>query len=426
MLDFKSFVGLLVIIYLVGMLVIRSRKPRLPVWSIMTFSMFMVLATGLVPIDDMGSMISIDVILFLIGMFSIVAILDYSGILDYIATWFIVRFGSRYSILLALSFIYGVLSAYTVNDALTLMGVPIAISIYRAIGIDIKIILLLTAFSITIGSVMTPVGNPQNMLISSLSGMPSPFILFLKKLTIPTLINLIVTPIVLIKIYKIKNKKTGLGFVPGELIKDKKEAILGTTCFVITIALFILNDVLETYGFPHVSRRGFIPFIIASIAYMFSKHPRKILQKVSWGTIMFFIAMFITMEGIWRSGILNPVLAFILPTKIEGFSGILRITTASLLFSQFLSNVPFTKLFISYMKSLGYTGTDTDVWITLAMATTIAGNLTILGAASNIIMLEVVEERKGKSITFTEFMKIGTLITLVNTCIYLPFIFLIN
>ncbi|MEM4695581.1 MAG: SLC13 family permease, partial [Ignisphaera sp.] len=205
MLDFKSFVGLLVIVYLVGMLVIRSRKPRLPVWSIMAFSMFMVLATGLVPVDDMGSMISIDVILFLIGMFSIVAILDYSGVLDSIAAWFIVRFGTRYSILLALSFIYGVLSAYTVNDALTLMGVPIAISISRAIGIDIKIILLLTAFSITIGSVMTPVGNPQNMLISSLSGMPSPFILFLKKLTIPTLINLIVTPIVLIKIYKIKN-----------------------------------------------------------------------------------------------------------------------------------------------------------------------------------------------------------------------------
>ncbi|MEM4040856.1 MAG: SLC13 family permease, partial [Ignisphaera sp.] len=149
MLDFKSFVGLLVIVYLVGMLVIRSRKPRLPVWSIMAFSMFMVLATGLVPVDDMGSMISIDVILFLIGMFSIVAILDYSGVLDSIAAWFIVRFGTRYSILLALSFIYGVLSAYTVNDALTLMGVPIAISISRAIGIDIKIILLLTAFSIT-------------------------------------------------------------------------------------------------------------------------------------------------------------------------------------------------------------------------------------------------------------------------------------
>lgn len=112
----------------------------------MAFSMFMVLATGLVPVDDMGSMISIDVILFLIGMFSIVAILDYSGVLDSIAAWFIVRFGTRYSILLALSFIYGVLSAYTVNDALTLMGVPIAISISRAIGIDIKIILLLTAF----------------------------------------------------------------------------------------------------------------------------------------------------------------------------------------------------------------------------------------------------------------------------------------
>ena len=87
-----------------------------------------------------------------------------------------------------------------------------------------------------------------------------------------------------------------------------------------------------------------------------------------------------------------------------------------------LSNVPFVKLFITYMKNLGHTGSDTSPWITLAMASTIAGNLTILGAASNVIVLEVLESRMGTTITFTEFLKIGAVVTIINTLIYMPFL----
>jgi len=76
-----------------------------------------------------------------------------------------------------------------------------------------------------------------------------------------------------------------------------------------------------------------------------------------------------------------------------------------------LSNVPFVKLFINYMKTLGYTGEDCSSWLTLAMASTIAGNLTILGAASNIIILEVLESRMNTTITFMEFLKVGAIVT---------------
>jgi Na+/H+ antiporter NhaD/arsenite permease-like protein len=132
--------------------------------------------------------------------------------------------------------------------------------------------------------------------------------------------------------------------------------------------------------------------------------------------------MFVTMEGVWRSGVLQPLLNIILPAKSCGFIGILRITIASILLSQLLSNVPFVKLFTDYMKSLGYTGSDTNAWIALAMSSTIAGNLTILGAASNIIVLEVLESKMNSTITFTEFLKIGSVVTLVNVAIYLIFL----
>ena len=110
--------------------------------------------------------------------------------------------------------------------------------------------------------------------------------------------------------------------------------------------------------------------------------------------------------------------------KESGIIGLANTTIASILLSQALSNVPFVKLFITYMKNLGYTGNDTSSWITLAMASTIAGNLTILGAASNIIVLEVLESRMDTTITFIEFLKIGIIVTTVNTIIYLAFIIL--
>jgi Na+/H+ antiporter NhaD/arsenite permease-like protein len=75
------------------------------------------------------------------------------------------------------------------------------------------------------------------------------------------------------------------------------------------------------------------------------------------------------------------------------------------------------------MKGLGYTGEDYSSWLTLAMASTIAGNLTILGAASNIIILEVLESRMNTTMTFIELLKVGAIVTAINTVIYLMFIF---
>lgn len=80
------------------------------------------------------------------------------------------------------------------------------------------------------------------------------------------------------------------------------------------------------------------------------------------------------------------------------------------------------KLFITFLKNSGYGPADVDVWLALAATSTIAGNLTILGAASNIIMLETLETKMNTTITFTEFFKIGLLVTTVNTLVYLAFL----
>ncbi|MCX8185469.1 MAG: SLC13 family permease [Sulfolobales archaeon] len=421
----SELVGLGVVLYIVVSLILRSRVSYLPTWSIMAFSSFITVVAGLIQFDEIGSVIDMDVILFLIGMFSLVSLAESSGLLSTLSAWYIGRFKSRYQLIYASSFLFGLLSAFAVNDTVALMGPPIAYTISRATGLNPKFMFLLLAYSLTIGSVMTPIGNPQNVLVAIQSGIPAPFILFAKKLALPTVINLLLLSYVLIKIFRVENSSIDIWLVPQEQIRDKRDATLAGVALATAILTLVVNDLLEFLGAPHFTHRGFIPFVVAAGTYLLARNPRRVIASVDWGTIVFFITMFITMEGVWRSGVLNPVLSYLVFSKLGGVEGVVAVTVSSLLLSQVLSNVPFVKLFIKFLKSVGYGPSDTDIWVALAASSTIAGNLTILGAASNIIVLEVLEAKMNTSISFTEFFKVGVVVTVLNTVVYIFFLLIL-
>ncbi|MEM2121016.1 MAG: SLC13 family permease [Archaeoglobaceae archaeon] len=419
--SWRFWSGLIVLAFLVVGLVVRSKRPWIPVWCIMAFSSFMTVSFGLVSFDEVDKVVNMDVILFLIGMFSLVGLADSSGLLKLVSMRFVSLFKSKFALIYASSFLFGLLSAFAVNDTVALVGPLIAYTISKVARVEAKFMFLLLAFSLTIGSVMTPIGNPQNILIAVESGMSAPFISFVAKLAIPTFINLAITPYILIKIFRVKNETLNASSNPKEALNNGRDSLLAALGILMTILALLINDLLQLSEGPHITYRGVIPFVIAAGIFMMTSNPRKVLANVDWGTIVFFITMFITMEGIWRSEVLQPILSHIIPSKSDGMIGILKITIASLLFSQLLSNVPFVKLFINYMQDIGYSANDVDAWLCLAMASTIAGNLTLLGAASNIIVLETLESRMKTTITFVEFMKYGIVVTFFNCIVYLAF-----
>lgn len=423
--DYRSAVGLFVILYLVVGLILRSRKTSIPVWSLMAFSSFIVVVSGLISVDELREVIDMNVVLFLIGMFSIAGLMEASGLLEAISYWFVGRFRSRVRVLFASTYLFGLLAAVAVNDTVALIGPPIALLVGKVAGIDLKAMTILLMFSLTIGSVMTPIGNPQNVLIAIGSGMPAPFIHFITKLFIPTMINLFLTALIVKKYYRITDAELSVGLIPHEKIRNKRDAVLGAVGLVLTIVVLIVNDVLELYGYPHISGRGFIPFIISASIYPLVSNPRKLLSSIDWGTIVFFITMFITTAGVWKSGIVEPVFRFFLLDTNSKFLTILSITSTSIIASQLVSNVPFTGLYLNYLRSLGLTSDNISAWLTLAATSTIAGNLTLLGAASNIIVLEALETRHNTTITFTDFIKIGSIVTIVNVIVYIPFLYIV-
>jgi Na+/H+ antiporter NhaD/arsenite permease-like protein len=210
----SQIIASFLLVYLILGLIVRSRRAKVPVWALMASSSFVAVVSGLVPNDEIASVIDWQVILFLIGMFSIVALADSSGLLNYIALKWVSNFKSRLTLVVASSILFGVLAAFTVNDTVALMGPPLAFYIARASGLPLQFMFILLAFSLTIGSVMTPMGNPQNVLIAIASGINAPLITFIEYLAIPTLVNLVITAVVLSKLFNVKNARIETGFIP--------------------------------------------------------------------------------------------------------------------------------------------------------------------------------------------------------------------
>jgi Na+/H+ antiporter NhaD/arsenite permease-like protein len=168
-----------------------------------------------------------------------------------------------------------------------------------------------------------------------------------------------------------------------------------------------------------------IALLGAGFLYLLSGTDRKeILRRVDYSVLVFFAAMFVVTSALWSSGAISMIISHIpSPNPNNVFQSNFIISGISILLSQILSNVPFVALYNFAMLKVGFAG-DAHVsqWMMLASASTMAGNLTILGAASNIIIIDIAESKNIKAFTFLEFFKMRALVTLVNVVIYYFFI----
>ncbi len=133
--------------------------------------------------------------------------------------------------------------------------------------------------------------------------------------------------------------------------------------------------------------------------------------------------MFVFMGGLWYGGAIG-VFSSIFPS-VNGLdsSSVPNVVLTSVGLSQLMSNVPFVSIYLPVLHDLGYVSQDTLIWMALAGASTLAGNLTILGAASNVIIVETAEKRKEKAFSFIEFLKVGSIVTAANIAILCAFLF---
>jgi Na+/H+ antiporter NhaD/arsenite permease-like protein len=412
---------------LVYILIIGRRRFGVPIWAAMLTGAALMVGLQVIGVTDAFKAVNLEVIAFLFGMFSLVSALERSGVLRAVAVRMLAQAKTPSQILMIFVVGMGVLAAFLVNDTIALLGIPLAVQIARHSGIRPAVLLLALAFGITVGSVMTPIGNPQNLLIAIDSGIEFPFATFLLYLGAPTIANLFATFYVL-KLYF--RKELAVSSRASEVADDDgaynpRQARLSIYATVATLAGFALSEVLHGLGVADLSL-SVVAMLGAAALYAFSKERTQILRSVDYSVLVFFAAMFVVTTSMWSSGAVSGITGWLPePNPADGPQSIGIITATSLSLSQVLSNVPFVDLYNFVMIENGFTGEHVRQWLMLAAASTVAGNLTILGAASNIIIIESAEARGVRAFGFVEFAKIGSVITAVNILIYYLFLTLV-
>ncbi|MCX6003627.1 MAG: SLC13 family permease [Chloroflexi bacterium] len=401
-----------IILALVFILIIVRRigKFRFQIWQIMALGAIAVLVTlQISPLKALKS-INLDVMLFLLGMFTVGEALEDSGYLSHLSYRLFHKARSLDSLVLLILFGMGIMSTFLMNDTLAIIGTPIVLLLAKKIDTSPKILLLALAFAVTIGSVTSPIGNPQNLLIAINGNITNPFITFFRYLLLPTLLNLFTAYLLLRLFYRKQFGHRSIVDHP-EPIKDPKLARLSQISLILLVVLVLAKIVMVFAGLKIDFRLTYIALGAASPIVLFSPKRFNIVRKIDWSTLIFFAAMFILMASVWDSGIFQKVIN---STNLK-LTSVAVIMGTSIVLSQFISNVPLVALYLPMLMQLGVNSKEL---VALAAGSTIAGNLSILGAASNVIIIQNAEQKSGETLTFWEFIKIGVPLTAINAFVY--------
>jgi len=422
---FVSVISIAIFVTVYGLIAVRNiRGIRLPMWSIMLAGASAVLLLQIIPLDKAYQSINFDVIFFLTGMFILVSGLEASGLLKYVTIKILEHAKTPNRVLWFILLILGTLSAFLINDTVALVATPVVLGIAKQMRVKSTPLLITLAFGITIGSVMTPIGNPQNLLISLSSGMEYPFLTFLQYLAAPTFACIGVTYLIIKRVYKkeLAHATTSQLIATKDLITDYPLAKTSSVITLIVISSFFAVGFARAFGIQTSLNFSHIALIGGLALFAISTKRKEILCGVNWQVIVFFVSMFVLMGGLWYGGTIELFSSVLPHLTRHDPSSMPNIVLTSVGLSQLMSNVPFVSIYLPVLHNLGYSGQDTLAWMALAGASTLAGNLTILGAASNVIILEAAEKRKEKAFSFMEFLKVGSIVTAANIAILYAFL----
>ena len=392
----------------------RVGRFKIEIWLAMLLGVIFFLALGIVSLGDAFRLINMNILAFLFGTFAMVEVMAQTGLLQYLAIRFLRTAKTPARLLLITIIFVGFASAFLVNDAVVLVMTPIAISACAFSKVRTVPYLLAVAFASNIGSALTPIGNPQNILIKIASSTDT--IYWFSRMALPTVLGICSAYFILKWIYR---KDVGGSFSgelpePGTMLTNRTGAIAIGVIAVATVLGFLTSDLTGVPIAMVALAGGFAALLISS-------ERGKAVKEIDWGTLIFFAAMFIVMGTVASSGLLDYLFAPFTGTLFaSGSSSVLSIFGMSLLVSQVTSNVPFVAIALPVFLNAK---AGSAKWLSLAAGSTLAGNATLLGAAANIIVLEAAE-RRGSSFSYAEFLKAGIPVALATSAITAIFLIL--
>jgi Na+/H+ antiporter NhaD/arsenite permease-like protein len=360
------------------------------------------LACGVITLDEATLAIDHETLLLLFAMMIVIAFLRLSGFFERLAAWTLTRVRRPASFLAATIVLSGFLSAFLVNDIVCLAMSPLLLRLTRRLKLNPVPYLIALATAANIGSTATITGNPQNMIIGSMSGIS--YLEFICRLAPVSLLGLVIDFAVIAWIYRgrltsgVPNDEPA---APARFPSSNGHTWLLRKSLLVTgaaVALFFT-------GLPI----ALVALGAAAILLLGRVRPEKVYSQVDWGLLVMFAGLFVVVHafelrvvrhwGLEEWGLLqdSPV-------------ALLSVISAGL--SNLVSNVPAVLLFKPVIPAMPATFQQT-AWLALAMSSTLAGNLTVLGSVANLIVVESAR-RHGLVISFWEFCRPAIPITLLT------------
>jgi len=355
----------------------------------------LMIAFGVLDLGQAYAAINYDTIILLFGVMIVVANLRLSGFFSAVAEWVVEHAHRPIVLLAAIVFVAGFFSAFFVNDTMCLVLTPLVLDISRQLRRNAVPYLLAVAMAANIGSVATVTGNPQNMMIGSFSGIQ--YRTFAAALSPVALLGLAMTVAVIAVIYHREFR------LQEKVALERRPVRINRVLMWKSLAVSAGMIVLFFAGWP-VPKVALMAGALLLVTRRLK--PERIYREIDWSLLVLFIGLFIVVAGVEKTSLPGDLFRATQRFHLERVS---VLSAVAALLSNVVSNVPAVLVFKPFIAHMG---DPVRSWLTLAMSTTLAGNLTILGSVANLIVVQ--RARHEAPISFWEYFKVGAPLTVLT------------
>ena len=360
----------------------------------------LMVSTGVMTPERAYRAINYDTLVLLLGMMLISAYLYLAHFFEWAAELLLNFSRTPARLLLYVTLTSGILSALLVNDTICLMLTPLVVAVIRRGKLPLLPFLIALATSANIGSAATLVGNPQNMIIGHFSHISFPE--FSRSLLPAAVVGLAINFFILRFGFRKVLRQTAIDR-SAHVVPKLERGLFALVCIVF---MSIFAGFLAGLNLAWTAMAGAVLVMVLA-----RRDTHNVLKLVDWHLLLFFAALFIVVDGLSDTGLpdaiysrLRPIFGSSTPTQAW------NLTWFSVVGSNIFSNVPFVLLAGNWIARF----TDPALmWKVLALATTFAGNLTIIGSVANMIVVE--SARDHIQIGFWDYARFGIPITILTT-----------
>jgi Na+/H+ antiporter NhaD/arsenite permease-like protein len=389
--------GVVIVLTLVGVAVGRYPRVRMNRATIALVGAVALVALGALSPEGAARAVDLQTLGLLLGMMVINANLRLAGFFRLAAARLALRAHSPRALLAGLVLTSGTLSALFLNDTVVVALTPLVLEVTAAAGLRAVPFLIALVTAANVGSVATLVGNPQNMLIGVSSGIP--FLRFTAALAPVALVGLGLVYLVVALVYYRRDLVWREVPAAGVARVRTFRPLLVKS----SVATALLLAALLAGASPALAALGAASILLVTRRVK----PERVFREIDWSLLVFFAGLFVVTGAVGTGGY-GARLYQVLQPWLEGDPA--AFAAAAALLSNLVSNVPAVLLLRPLVGSLA---DPEGSWLALAMATTLAGNLTLLGSVANLLVAEIAARHRVR-LGFVEYLRAGVPITLLT------------